>query len=347
LLPLFVAFSSLRKQFSPILMDVETLLVTGATGFVGSHVVAATRSGTINVRALVRKQADVERLEAQGVSCIRGSLDDAAAVRQGVSGADAVLHLAAATKARNADEYRAANVAGTQAVVDAIRATGGSSRLIYLSSLAAVGPSYGDVPVTRDTLPRPLTEYGRTKLAGEKVVEAAADAMEVVILRAPAVYGPRDRDVFEFFKMARQGLMPLPSGPVRRLQMIHAADLARALVLAATKGTPSGVYHVAEARSYVWEDMARMVAKAVGRENARIVRVPGPLIAAAAAVSEAVVGLFGKSTIFNRDKARELLAPGWLCETELARRDFEFEAQIPLQAGLTETAKWYFENGWL
>jgi nucleoside-diphosphate-sugar epimerase len=128
--------------------------------------------------------------------------------------------------------------------------------------------------------------------------------------------------------------------------MIHVTDLARALLLAATSETARGVYHVAEARSYAWSDMARLVADAVGG-RARVVRVPGPLIATAAAVTETVAGVLGKSTIFNRDKARELLAPGWLCETELARRDFGFEAHIALPAGLTDTAEWYRQNGWL
>jgi nucleoside-diphosphate-sugar epimerase len=327
---------------------VETLLVTGATGFVGSHVLAACPpEAPHRLRVLVRKDTDAARLEAQGISCVRGSLESADALAEAVAGADAVLHLAAATKARTPDEYQRANVAGTQKVVEAmLAAEPRPKRLIYLSSLAAVGPSRNGRPVNRDDLPAPLTAYGRTKLAGEKVVLAVATDLEVAVLRAPAVYGPRDRDVFEFFRMASMGIVLLPSGPERRLQMIHAADLARALLMAATAEGATGVYHVAEARSYLWTEMARMVAEAVGRK-AKLLRVPPALIAGAAAVSEAAAGFVGKSTIFNRDKARELLAPGWLCETELARRDFGFVAHIPLQAGLKETADWYRANGWL
>ena len=328
-------------------MAVKTLLVTGATGFVGSHVAEIARGQPFRMRALVRKEADTERLRAAGFEVVRGSLQDATALREAADGADAVLHLAAATQARSFEDYRLANAAGTQALIDAVLAGAPRPRrLIYLSSLAAVGPSLDGRPVSRDTAPRPLTAYGRTKLAGEQACEAVGGILEVAILRAPAVYGPRDRDVFEFFRMARRGVVVLPGGGPRTLQMIHAADLARALVLAATAEGTSGVYHVAEARSYEMEEMARMVVTAVGR-RARIVKVPGGMISAAASASERLAGLFGKSTIFNRDKARELLAPGWLCETELARRDFGFEAHIPLQAGLSETAKWYFDNGWL
>ena len=326
-------------------MSVESLLVTGATGFVGSHVLEAYHSFGLRLRALVRKPADAARLTALGVECTIGSLEDAQAIRAAMTGVDGVLHLAAATKARSMDEYQRANVAGTQAVVEAMLESG-CKRLVYLSSLAAVGPPVDGRPVTPDDPPHPLTTYGRTKLAGEKVCEAVSEMLEVAILRAPAVYGPRDRDVFEFFRLANFGVVVLPSGPTRRLQMIHAADLARSLLMAATADRVSGVYHVAEARSYEWEEMARMVADAVGKK-ARLFKLPGAMISSAAAVSESVAGLLGKSTIFNRDKARELLAPGWLCETELARRDFGFETHIALQDGLKQTARWYRDHGWL
>ena len=328
-------------------MTIETLLVTGVTGFVGSHVLAAHSGSDFRVRALVRKQSDIDRLQDEGVECIEGSLEDADALRRAVRGADVVLHLAAATKARSAAEYERANARGTQTLIEAMSAVEPRpKRLIYLSSLAAAGPSRDGRPVTRNDPPAPLTAYGRTKLAGEQLCSAAASQFDVAILRAPAVYGPRDRDVYEVFRLAKYGVVPLPSGPVRRLQMIHVADLARALLLAAVSERAVGIYHVAEARSYAWDDMARMVAEAVG-SSARVIRVPGLVIEAAATVTESVAGVFGKSVIFNRDKARELLAPGWLCETELAQRDFGFEAHIPLPAGLNDTAKWYKANGWL
>ena len=326
---------------------IETLLITGASGFVGSHVVEMSNGFKFQLRALVRKPADAERLRSAGVECVIGSLEDAAALREAMAGVTAVLHLAAVTKARTPAEYHRANVAGTQAVIDVMLATAPRpERLIYLSSLAAVGPPVNGRPVSREDTPRPLTTYGRTKLAGEKVCEVAADRLQVAILRAPAVYGPRDRDVFEFFRLANRGVVPLPSAATGRVQMIHVRDLARSLLLAATSSAARGVYHVAEARSYDWEAVARMVGAALGK-RVRVPRVPTPVIVAAATLSETIFGLMGKSTIFNREKADELAVPGWLCETELARRDFGFEAHIALQEGFNETANWYKINGWL
>ncbi|HET9438609.1 MAG TPA: NAD-dependent epimerase/dehydratase family protein [Longimicrobiales bacterium] len=327
--------------------SVETLLVTGATGFVGSHVAELAPNFGFQLRALVRKPADMARLQAVGFECVQGSLEDAGALRRAMAGTTAVLHLAAATKARTPEEYQRANVAGTQAVVEAmLSAEPKPQRLIYLSSLAAVGPPVQGRPVSRDDPPRPLTTYGRTKLAGEKVCEVAADRLQVAILRAPAVYGPRDRDVFQFFRMANRGVVPLPSTATGQLQMIHARDLARSLLLAATSSAAHGVYHVAESRAYGWEEMARMVGAALGKQ-VRVVRMPAAVIKVAAGIVETIAGLVGKSTIFNREKASELTVSGWLCETELARRDFGFEAHTPLQAGFNETANWYRQHGWL
>ena len=321
------------------------VLLTGATGFVGSHAAVAFLDTGVTVRALVRSHSRARPLEALGIDLAFGALEDGPALRQACAGIDAVVHLAALTHARSDAAYENANVAGTRRLRAAALAEG-VSRCVYLRSLAAVGPARGGRGVHPDDAPRPLTRYGRSKLAGERVCMEAAGRIEVVILRAPAVYGPRDTDLFHFFRLARRGVIPVPTGPPRLLQMVHVSDLARALVLAVRAPAAAGVYHIAEARSYTWEQMGRAVGDAVGRQ-ARVIRVPAALIAGLAAVSETSAGLVGRSSIFNRDKARELLAPGWLCETEAARAALNFEADIPLADGLRTTAQWYREQGWL
>lgn len=325
----------------------DTLLITGITGFVGSHVAEQVAGRASRVRALVRPTSRRDFLEKHGIEPVLGSLEDVASVRRAVEGADVVVHMAAATRAANERAFAQANAQGTRAVVEAIRAARHRPRrLVYLSSLAAVGPAIAGRPVTPSDEPRPLTAYGRTKLEGEVISREVADIVEVAILRAPAVYGPRERDMYEFFKLAKLGLLPSPGGPVRQLQLIHGADLARAVVMAATAERVNGVYHVAEPRAYSWVEVARLVAKAVGRP-ARLIPVPAVLLTVAGAVSELAGRMMGKPSIFSRDKARELLAPGWLCETEGAKQAFGFEAEIPLEAGFAQTAQWYKEHGWL
>jgi nucleoside-diphosphate-sugar epimerase len=219
-------------------------------------------------------------------------------------------------------------------------------RLVYLSSLAAAGPAENGKPVELHDTPRPISAYGHSKLAGERFCWQATPDIAVIMLRAPAVYGPRDRDLFRCFQLAARGVLPVPQGPERRLQFLHVNDLVNALVRAAVTLNVTGVYHVAESRSYAWSEIAQWLAQAVGR-RVRAVRIPPWCVHTAAAVSEFGAAAIGRSTIFNREKAREMLAPGWLCETEAAKRDLGFEGQIPLPIGLTGTAAWYREHGWL
>jgi dihydroflavonol-4-reductase len=318
------------------------VLLTGATGFVGTRLVSGGGDGC-RLRALVRKSSPVEALRAAGVELVVGDgILDTDALARAVDGVDAVLHLAATTRALSPAEHLRINGAGTRALVRAVQAAPSPPhRLVYLSSLAAVGPSDGG-PVRPDSVPRPLTAYGRGKLAGERAVLEAGDRVQTVILRAPAVYGPGDRDLLRFFRMAARGWLPLPAG-VRHVQFVHVDDLARALRLAVSTPGAAGIYHIAEPRVYSWDEAAAAIIAAVG--GGRVVRVPGALVAAAGAASGWAARLTRRPNIFDADKARELLAPGWTCETDAAERDLGFRARVPLRDGFAATAAWYRDRG--
>jgi nucleoside-diphosphate-sugar epimerase len=321
------------------------VLVTGATGFVGRHVAPAFHDAGFRVRALTRSAARAQHLGDLGFELVTGRLEDGSLLDEACAGVDVVVHLAALTHARGEDEYHRVNVTGTQRLLEAALQQR-VGRFVFLSSLAAAGPCIDGRGVSAADQPRPLTAYGRSKLAAEQVCMNAADRIRMVILRAPAVYGPWDTDLFHFFRIAKYGFIPVPTGPERRLQMVHAADLAAALVRGVVAPAARGVYHIAEPRSYSWEAVGRMVGAAVGR-RVRALPVPAALLGGLAGVVETAAGLVGSSSIFNRDKARELLAPGWLCETESARAEMGYEARIGLDEGLRATARWYRDNGWL
>ena len=323
------------------------VLITGGTGFVGSHVIETLAPQPFLLRALVRKANDAARLSVLGVECIQGDLSDTNVLARAVADVDVILHLAAVTKACSEAVYNHVNAEGTQALVAAIQATQPRPpRLVYLSSLAAVGPARDGQPVSVDDQPQPLTAYGRSKLAGEEACRSLMNGTEVVMLRAPVVYGPRDRDFFLLFQLAMRGIFLMPKGTEGVLQLIHVHDLVDALIRAATLANTAGIYHIAEARPYTWGDIVTGIANALGH-RVRTVHVPRWFVRTAAAVSEFGAAAIGRTTIFNRDKVQELLAPGWLCETAAARQDLHFEARIPLPEGLTRTAAWYREQGWL
>ena len=322
---------------------VAALLITGATGFVGSHLTEAIARRGLKARALVRTTSDVSVLERHGIERVIGDLTDPGSLRDALGDADTVLHLAAATRALHPAGFDAVNAEGTRRLVAALEADGTRRRLVYLSSLAAVGPT-ADRPVTAEDEPRPVTAYGRSKLAGERAA-LASDALSVAVLRAPAVYGPGDRDLLTFFRVVERGVLPVIGSPERRLQFIHVDDLAEGL-LAAAASEAEGIFHVAEPRAYSWSEVLELLAAAVGRRGVRV-HIPERAVLWAGSVSERVSRARGRAAIFDRDKAREVIAPGWLCETTRAREELGWEAGIPLEAGLRETAAWYRAYDWL
>jgi len=325
----------------------STVLITGATGFVGAHVVSRLAEHELRIRALVRKTSDVRLLEQAGAELATGSMTDPESLRRAVQDASVVVHLAALTSARSTAEYHRVNEEGTRDLVRAaVDADPRPRRFVYLSSLAAAGPSIDGEPVRPGDVPRPLTAYGRSKLGAEIACRQAAGDIEVCILRAPAVYGPGDREMFRFFRMARFGVVPVPAGPSRMLQFVHVGDLAGAIVRAVLAPAAGGLFHIAEPKAYEAREFAHLVGEAVGR-TIGIVTVPASVLKLVASANQAASRLLGRNSVFNRDKADELLAPGWLCETGTARTILGFEAETPLPRGLHETARWYERNRWL
>ena len=319
--------------------------MTGATGFVGSHLLDALRAADRPVRVLVRPTSDARHCRALGAQVVVADPMDRAAIAGALRDVSVVFHLAAATRARDEAEYEAANVEYTRALMDAARAASVPPRVVYLSSLAAVGPTVGGEPVGEEATPRPITAYGRTKLEGE-LVALGTEGVAAVALRPPTVYGPRDRDLLAFFRMASLGIMPVPAGPDRPVQLVHVRDLVDALLAAASSTATGRVYHVAEPAVRPWSAVVGMIAQALGRRPWSV-PVPRTALWLAALATETGARLTGRATIFSRDKVRELLAAGWLCTTERAERELGFRARIPLEQGIAETAHWYRTEGWL
>lgn len=318
-------------------------LITGATGFVGSHLAERLSDQGWLIRALVRPTSDTRLLRELGAELVVGDLSSTASVREAARGCEVAYHLAAATFERDEATFVRANVEVTRSVVEGAREAG-VGRLIYLSSYAACGPSVPDRPRSMEEVPAPLTAYGRTKLGGEEIVRAAgAEGFEVVIVRAPAVYGPRDRALLSYFQLVRWWLAPAPGGGERYLHLIYAPDLARALEGAADG--PTGTFPVADPRAYAWSELVDAMAGALERRPLRP-RLPVALVRAAAGVAEAVGGLAGRAVTFNREKAEEMLAPGWVCERPSAEL-LPPEQVTPLPVAIAETVRWYTRQGWL
>lgn len=325
---------------------VRNVFVTGATGFVGRHLVDRLVAHGMQVRALVRPTSDTAHLESAGVELVPGDLRDEKAIRRGVEGADIVYHLAAVTAARTDREYASTNSDGTAALLAGIRlATVRPSRLVYLSSYAAVGPWDGRSPRARGDPETPLTSYGRTKLEGERIVrEAEKYGVEVLVIRSPAVFGPGDRALLPYFRLVRSGLAPVPGGDDRRLHLIYVKDLAEALARAADSG--QGTVSVADPRIHRWSDVVGTIAKVFGKSPVWI-HLPQPLVRFAAAFTEWVGRVLGRAVPFNREKAEEMLASGWVCDLSGSEALLPATSVTPLEQGIDETIRWYIRQGWI
>lgn len=318
--------------------------VTGGTGFVGAHLVRALQARGDAVTCLVRTPAKAAALGWRDVRVVRGDLDDAAALREGCAGADVIYHVAGRIAGRDLNEFMVANRDGTANVLEAA-AEHPPQRFLLVSSFAAAGPSAPGAPIDERRPPAPVTDYGRSKLAAEVLVRAMPFPWTIV--RPPVVYGEWDREVLKVFRMARWGVATVMGDGSQELSVVHAGDLADALVRAATTPATAGhVYFAAHSHTTTSREFVRAIGRAVGREP-RIVPLPAGLARAALWTIGTVVGLAGGSTLLTADKANEFLAAAWTCRSDALARDAGWTATIDLPQGLRRTADWYREQGWL
>jgi nucleoside-diphosphate-sugar epimerase len=322
--------------------------VTGGSGFVGSHLVDLLRQRGDAVACLARSAAAAAELGRRGCRVVTGSLDDESAIESLVQGADIVFHVAGLVAARDEAEFLRVNRDGTGRVARAARGAR-VRRVVYVSSLAVTGPTQPGRPLDESAPPRPVTPYGRSKAAGEASVRAAG--VPFTIIRPPAVYGPRDRELLRVFVMARRGIAPLLGDGSQELSLVYAADLARALVAAADSPATAGrVYHAAHPEGVTQRALVTAIARALGRPMSRPVQtvaIPPAVVRALLHLSGALARLRGAATLLSPDKADELLAPAWTCSSEALARDAGWRAAVALEEGLAETARWYREAGWL
>jgi nucleoside-diphosphate-sugar epimerase len=301
------------------------IALTGGTGFVGQAVVDwACRCG-LSLRALARR----EQAPCEGVEWVRGDLADRAALARLVEGAGAVLHVAGVVNAPDPMGFHLGNVAGTEALVEAA-AEAGARRLVFVSSLAAREPG--------------LSAYGKSKRHAEEIVQTST--LDWTIVRPPAIYGPRDREMFELFRAARWGVVPIPPAG-GRASVVHVEDLARLLV-ALAPSDPALSHRILEpddGREGGWThgELAKAIGRAVGREI-WAPRVPRWALLAGARLDRLIRG---KRARLTADRVGYMVHPDWVSRADRAPPTGLWRPEIPTAQGLAATARWYREQGWL
>jgi nucleoside-diphosphate-sugar epimerase len=322
------------------------ILVTGGTGFIGSHLVERLLALGAPVRVLTRGPGPPDKAR---VEVMRGDLVSGVGVARSLSGVDTVLHLAGVTKALASSDYYAGNVQASEnlarAVASVIAEEKRSIRMVHVSSLAAIGPGLDATPLMEDALPHPITPYGKSKLEAERVVRRLLP--DAVIVRPPVVYGPRDTDVFQMLKSISRGIVLQMTGGERWFSAIYAKDLANGLIAAArAPGAAGRTYFMAHPDAVSWSELGSVAGRIMGREP-RVVRISTGVANAAGYCGEMLSRLMRRPGIVSRDKVREAGCAYWVCDTRRAKAELGFEAATNIHDGLANTLAWYREAGWL
>lgn len=323
----------------------QPIALTGGTGFVGSHLVDTLCGAGLRPRVLVRDADNPRWISGVDANWVEGSLEDVDSLRRLVDGAGTVVHLAGVLRAGRESEFDEGNRQGTANLVAAIREVTPTTHLVHVSSLAAAGPSPRPEGRAPEDPPAPISAYGRSKLGGENEVAAMGGSTRWCILRPPAVYGPRDTDIFEFFKMASKGLAAIPAGE-RWLTMAYVADVVRAVLAAAAVGAHGEIYHLGEPSPQRLDDIFDQLA-AGGGGRVRIMRVPSAVIRAAGAAGSALQRLGWRRIPLTLDKATELLACHWTSDTVASLEKLGLGTGTLFAQGADTTWRWYRLKRWV
>jgi nucleoside-diphosphate-sugar epimerase len=324
------------------------VLLTGSSGFVGSHILDSLRQRGLATVLLLRPSSNRQFIAAHlpEVEVRSGGIEDLPSLRQAMAGVSQVIHCAGATKATRRAGFFEVNQGGTHNIVTAINERGGQvQRLVHVSSLAAVGPAPPEKPAREEDEPRPVSDYGKSKLAGESEVRNHCRA-EYVILRPPAVYGPRDGEFLRLFRAVMRHLLPKPSGS-QVLSLVYVRDLANAVVACLDHPAAAGQTYFVAAREVV-------TARAMAQEIARQMKVwtiplplPNALLWPICLAQELMSRLTGRPNVLSLQKFAELCAPGWVCDPTRLEREVGLTCPTALKAGLAETMGWYRLHHWL
>ncbi len=323
-------------------------IVTGANGFVGSHLVDLLLSKNHEVHCILRESSNARWLENKPVKIFRTGLTDKEKLKEVVKGADYLFHVAGVVKAKTEEGYYKGNVLTTRNLLMALSETGANiKKVIIVSSQTACGPSKNGKPVTEEDECNPITRYGKSKLEEEKTARLFMDKLPVTIVRPPAVYGERDTEILQLFQTYNKGLMVLIGFKKKLVSLIHVKDLVEGIYLAAISEKSKGeTYFISSDKYYSWEEVGAIIKDVLGKSSIKI-RLPHFLVYSVAAIAELFYLFSNQAATFNIEKAKDFVQRYWICSPQKAMNQLGFVPKIQLREGIQRTVDWYKENNWL
>ncbi len=323
-------------------------LVTGGTGFIGSRLIERLSDRGDTVLCVAKDRLNAEVLRSLGVETVLGNLANGIDWKTVLDGVDVIFHVAGVTRGRSAADYITGNAVATERFLEAVmQHRPGLRRFLYVSSLSAVGPSPDGRPITEESPYHPVSDYGRSKFLAEQAVLRRADSIPITIVRPSAVYGPRERDMYDYIRTIMHGLQLLIGYGRKWVNLVYVDDLVDGIIRAADSPRAVGqTYFLGSERAYDEEEVGETIASIVRRHPLRV-HVPHAAAYAVGAIGELSGRVFGKDIFMNIQKVREVVQKAWSCSVDKARRELGFHQQVSLAEGMGITYRWYLDNGWL
>jgi UDP-glucose 4-epimerase len=326
----------------------KKVLITGASGFVGYHLIKEALHNNLDVYVAVRKSSKIDHLKGLNIQYTYPDFNDIISLKKDLQEKqyDYIIHAAAVTRARSQKEYDRVNADYTYNLAAAAKTADINLKgFVFISSLAAAGPLKSlNGTITEETSPRPITAYGKSKLLAEERLKSIS-TLNYTILRPTAVYGPRDTGIYLFFKQLKKGIEPYIGKEAQKLSFIYVKDLA-VIAMKAMYMCNQHTYNIADGNFYDKYELGNIAKNVLNLRTAKF-HLPVNFVKIIAAVSEKVSSLGNKAAILNTDKLKELTAANWACDIEQAKQDIGFYPAYDLKKGLMETLTWYKENKWL
>ncbi|MFW6131812.1 MAG: NAD-dependent epimerase/dehydratase family protein [Candidatus Aminicenantaceae bacterium] len=319
--------------------------ITGGTGFIGSHLIETLLNEGFEIYALARDFNKLKWIKGLDIKLLKGDLFNIPELPLDL---DYVFHLAGSTKSWDLASYYTVNQLGTASLFQSLADQRiYPKKVIYLSSISASGPSWGKKPVEEDDIAKPVTHYGRSKLLGEKEVLKFKKSIPVVVIRASAIFGPRDTDFLHYFKYIQKGILLSFGSNQIIISLCYVKDLVKSLLLSAQKNIQSGeIINIAYSHPYDWDDIGIAAGKAMNKKLKRL-QVPRYAYYLAALISDINMRISKKSSIINLEKYKELKQQAWIVNTDKAKKMLPFVPQYSFQKAINETIDWYLNYQWL
>jgi UDP-glucose 4-epimerase len=325
----------------------ERVLITGASGFVGYHLIEEALKNNLEVFAAVRKSSQIDHLKNLDITYTYPDFNNLKALEQefNTNKYNYIIHAAGVTRAANTEAYNNVNANYTINLATVAASSPGFKKMVFISSLAALGPLHTLTGIIQDnSQPKPVTAYGKSKLLAEEGLKLIKN-LNYTALRPTAVYGPRDKDIYIIFKQFNKGLEPYIGKASQKLSFIYVKDLANAAIKALYNGKQKA-YNLSDGNFYDRYQLADITKHILSVKTWKF-HLPVNFIKLVASFAEIIGSLRRQTPVINREKLNELTATNWSCSIDDAQHDLGFYPRYDLEAGLIETISWYKANAWL